>query len=56
MVLVRIAIARNDSAYVSGAVLSPLRFAARAVPSPTEPMFTGARRSSISSVELDEEL
>ena len=46
-VLVRIGIARNDSAGAAPAALSPLRFAVRVVASPSELTFTGARRSSI---------
>ncbi|KAF8548458.1 hypothetical protein OG21DRAFT_1449085 [Imleria badia] len=45
-VLVRIAIARNDSARVATASLSPLRFAVRVAPSLSEPRLSGARRSS----------
>ncbi|KAG8217092.1 hypothetical protein J3R82DRAFT_5119 [Butyriboletus roseoflavus] len=46
-VLVRIAMARNNTPRPPPAVLSPLRFAVRVVPSPLEPAFSGARRSSI---------
>ncbi|KAI9570733.1 hypothetical protein HD554DRAFT_2017845 [Boletus coccyginus] len=46
-VLVRIAIARNDSAHVPAATLSPIRFAVGVVPDPPEPRSKGARRSSI---------
>jgi len=46
-VIVRIAIARNDSAPVPPPALSPIRFAVREVPSPSEPRVTGTRRSSI---------
>ncbi|KAN0073790.1 hypothetical protein V8E55_012044 [Tylopilus felleus] len=47
MVLVRIAIARHDSARVPASVLSPIRFAVTAAPSPSEDRYIGARRSSI---------
>lgn len=46
-VLVRIAAARNDPTRVPTAALSPLRFAVRITPSPSEPRLSGARRSSI---------